>query len=45
MDVKQIHKFLKGLTANNSKAWMDEHKKDYQTAKANFIELLMLRKS
>ncbi len=40
MDVQQIHKFLNGLTANNSKAWMDEHKKDYQAAKSNFIDLV-----
>jgi len=40
MDVKQIHKFLKGLAANNSKVWMDAHKPDYQTAKDNFIELV-----
>ena len=40
MDIKQIHKFLKGLTSNNSKSWMDEHKADYQLAKSNFIELV-----
>ncbi|MCP4457082.1 MAG: DUF2461 domain-containing protein [Cytophagales bacterium] len=40
MDVQQIHKFLNGLTANNSKAWMDENKKDYQSAKSNFIDLV-----
>jgi len=40
MDIKQTHKFLKGLAANNSKVWMDGHKPDYQIAKANFIELV-----
>jgi uncharacterized protein (TIGR02453 family) len=40
MDVKQMHQFLSGLAANNSKEWMDAHKKDYQTAKENFIGLV-----
>lgn len=35
-----MHQFLSGLAANNSKEWMDAHKKDYQTAKDNFIALV-----
>lgn len=40
MDVKQMHNFLSGLAANNSKEWMDAHKSDYMTAKQNFIDLV-----
>ncbi len=40
MDVKQIHTFLSGLAANNSKEWMDANKSDYLTAKQNFIDLV-----
>ncbi|MFM2359931.1 MAG: hypothetical protein RLY16_1924 [Bacteroidota bacterium] len=28
--------FLRDLTANNNKAWFDEHRKQYETAKADF---------
>lgn len=40
MDVKQMHTFLAGLAAHNTKEWMDAHKADYQTAKQNFIDLI-----
>lgn len=30
MDIKQMHQFLSRLAANNSKEWMDAHKKEYQ---------------
>lgn len=40
MDNKMILRFLKDLQANNSIDWMHENKEYYQTAKANFEELL-----
>ncbi len=40
MDVKQMHTFLSGLAANNSKEWMEAHKAEYQTAKQHFIDLI-----
>lgn len=32
--------FLKKLSANNNKEWMDVHKKEYQEARDNFLELV-----
>jgi len=32
--------FLKELAKNNNKAWFDEHRKDYEKAKANFEEMV-----
>ena len=32
--------FLKKLSANNNKAWMDEHRNDYEKARNNFIEFV-----
>lgn len=40
MDVKQMHNFLAGLEANNSKEWMEAHKSEYLSAKQNFINLV-----
>jgi len=35
-------RFLKELTKNNHKDWFDEHRKQYETAKQNFRELVEL---
>ena len=32
--------FLRELAANNHKAWMDQHRADYQQARLDFIALL-----
>lgn len=32
--------FLKKLSAHNNKAWMDEHRNDYEKARNNFIEFV-----
>lgn len=36
---KKTLTFLKNLNDNNSKEWFDAHRKDYDTAKENFIEI------
>src|ERR1051325_8855025 len=33
-------KFLKGLKKNNNKPWFDAHRKEYDTAKADFINFI-----
>lgn len=33
-------RFLTDLKANNTKAWMDDHRPAYQTAKADFVEFV-----
>lgn len=35
-----VLKFLKGLDKNNNKPWFDEHRKEYDGAKENFLLLL-----
>ena len=36
MDAKRILKYLKQLSANNSRAWFQEHKQEYDTIRADF---------
>ena len=48
MSTKQIFTFLRDLTANNSKEWLDANRKHYQTAKNTWlaeIELILKRLS
>jgi uncharacterized protein (TIGR02453 family) len=33
-------KFLKGLKKNNNKPWFDAHRKEYESAKANFADFI-----
>lgn len=40
MQTTIILDFLKGLKANNTKEWMQEHKKEYQEAQAAFTDLI-----
>jgi uncharacterized protein (TIGR02453 family) len=40
MITKHSFNFLKGLKANNSKDWMDNHKNEYHAAKQEFIEFV-----
>lgn len=37
---KNTFKFLKNLKVNNTKIWMDEHRVDYEKAKADFIDFV-----
>ena len=36
MDAKRILKYLKQLSANNSRAWFQDHKQEYDTIRADF---------
>lgn len=38
--MKNVIDFLKDLSANNSKEWMDAHRNEYQEAKTTFIALV-----
>lgn len=40
MDMRQLFDFLRDLSANNSKAWMDEHRDRYQTVRESLIDWL-----
>jgi uncharacterized protein (TIGR02453 family) len=40
MDREFVLAFLRELAANNRKAWMDEHRADYQRARGAFTELV-----
>ncbi len=40
MNTTHILSFLNDLQANNEKAWMDEHRARYQTARQHFIDLV-----
>ena len=35
MDQKRILKFLRQVMANNNREWFQEHKKEYETIRAN----------
>lgn len=39
IDIATMH-FLVDLSLNNSKQWFDEHRKEYDLAKLNFIEFV-----
>lgn len=39
-DLTLITKFLKNLSANNNKPWFDEHRLQYETARAEFVQLV-----
>lgn len=40
MDFKRLHDFLRELERNNSKEWMDAHRKRYQLVRNDFIRWL-----
>lgn len=40
MNVNKTLEFLSNLEANNSFEWMNEHKKEYQTAKNEFLQFI-----
>ena len=40
MNIPVIFQFLKDLSANNNREWFNEHKAEYETARAEFDNLL-----
>ncbi|TNF73039.1 MAG: DUF2461 family protein, partial [Bacteroidetes bacterium] len=40
MDFKSLLDFLGTLNKNNSKTWMDRHRRDYRTLRDEFIQWL-----
>jgi len=40
MNTQRILKFLLDLSKNNSREWMEDHKKDYQIVKSDFQEIV-----
>ena len=36
MNIPVIFQFLKDLSANNNREWFNEHKAEYETARAEF---------
>ena len=40
MNIPVIFQFLKDLSANNNREWFNEHKAEYETARAEFDNFL-----
>jgi len=40
MDFERLFDFLETLNANNSKEWMDENRKEYESVKADYVKWL-----
>ena len=40
MDFEALLSFLKALDQNNSRSWMDEHRKEYQVLRQSFVQWL-----